>query len=478
MLCLEFIISNLSIQSRTYLFRQSDKTLLTYCTSGVLLRMLTADPIASGITHIIMDEIHERETNTDYLLIALRECLKKRRDLKVILMSATIEGNMALFVNYFEKYKVDVIRIEARSFDVKIFHLEQILAMSAYEPPINTAFLAPIDFDADDWEVELQAIREEEKGPPANTMPPEAAPPVMTLGGQVSLLPYVDNGDPIMCDPNQSYYHQDGMYYGTNNNTVRNASGEWMSGDYLTSDGDLIPAQQMNQFFNLVGAPDTRPMVIDIRPESPLSVYIDGVKYTTNPNQPQDVLMKQQLDRGSMPNCHVRVECTRPVKPGTLQPHMINKTIAALATAPQLPETPISPHSPLTPNTPSSSKSGLGRLGPSNGGFGFGFGEKHTFSLKLEKKFREEMKYTISERPIYYHPNVLPKVAEIDFSKLRFAEKYEMFYGCEYEHSINHHLVDHVVKYLADSPVFGTILVFLPGYDDIQEMTARVAVFP
>ncbi|KAK6060574.1 r3H domain protein [Cooperia oncophora] len=81
--------------------RTSPQTVLTYCTSGVLLRMLTQDDAARDISHIILDEIHEREQNTDYLLIALKQALKKRNDLKVILMSATMEGNLKLFTKYF-----------------------------------------------------------------------------------------------------------------------------------------------------------------------------------------------------------------------------------------------------------------------------------------------------------------------------------------------------------------------------------------
>ncbi|KAF1764345.1 hypothetical protein GCK72_004292 [Caenorhabditis remanei] len=114
--------------------RKSEATLLTYCTTGVLLRMLTSDPLASNITHIIMDEIHEREINTDYLLIAVRECLKRRTDLKVILMSATIEGNMKLFTEYFQHLNVGIIKMESRTFDVKTYHIEHILAMTGYQP--------------------------------------------------------------------------------------------------------------------------------------------------------------------------------------------------------------------------------------------------------------------------------------------------------------------------------------------------------
>lgn len=45
--------------------------------------MLTVDELAKDVSHIILDEIHEREQNTDYLLIALKQALKKRNDLKV-----------------------------------------------------------------------------------------------------------------------------------------------------------------------------------------------------------------------------------------------------------------------------------------------------------------------------------------------------------------------------------------------------------
>uniref|UniRef100_A0A8R1DZZ7 Probable ATP-dependent RNA helicase spindle-E n=1 Tax=Caenorhabditis japonica TaxID=281687 RepID=A0A8R1DZZ7_CAEJA len=122
----------------------SERTVLTYCTTGVLLRTLTANPNASGITHIVVDEIHEREINTDYLLIALRECLKRRNYLKLVLMSATIEGNMGLFEKYFCNQSVDIIRMESKLFDVKVFYLDQILAMCGYEPPVSPNFFAPL----------------------------------------------------------------------------------------------------------------------------------------------------------------------------------------------------------------------------------------------------------------------------------------------------------------------------------------------
>jgi HrpA-like RNA helicase len=51
------------------------------------------------VSHIFVDEIHERDLNTDFLLIILRELLKKRPELKLILMSATLDAT--LFSSYF-----------------------------------------------------------------------------------------------------------------------------------------------------------------------------------------------------------------------------------------------------------------------------------------------------------------------------------------------------------------------------------------
>ncbi|XP_026676469.1 3'-5' RNA helicase YTHDC2-like [Diaphorina citri] len=82
--------------------RSSGKTVLTYCTNGVLIRTLMgADSasIISTITHLIIDEVHERDRSTDFLLIALKELLLQCRNLRLILMSATVDTD--LFSKYF-----------------------------------------------------------------------------------------------------------------------------------------------------------------------------------------------------------------------------------------------------------------------------------------------------------------------------------------------------------------------------------------
>ena len=57
------------------------------------------DPYLTGVSHLLVDEIHERGMNEDFLLIILRDLLPRRPDLRLVLMSATI--NADLFSNYF-----------------------------------------------------------------------------------------------------------------------------------------------------------------------------------------------------------------------------------------------------------------------------------------------------------------------------------------------------------------------------------------
>mmetsp|Transcript_4670 Transcript_4670/g.18641 ORF Transcript_4670/g.18641 Transcript_4670/m.18641 type:complete len:767 (-) Transcript_4670:387-2687(-) len=68
-------------------------TRLMFCTTGILLRRLQDDPMIQNVTHVIVDEVHERTLDGDFLLVLLKELLPKRPELKVILMSATIDAD-------------------------------------------------------------------------------------------------------------------------------------------------------------------------------------------------------------------------------------------------------------------------------------------------------------------------------------------------------------------------------------------------
>ncbi|XP_066911197.1 3'-5' RNA helicase YTHDC2-like [Clytia hemisphaerica] len=82
----------------------------------------------SNLTHIIVDEIHERDCLSDYLLISLRDILKSYKKLKVILMSAAL--NVDLFTSYFGK--CPFIHVNGSTHDVKTFFLEDILKQTGY----------------------------------------------------------------------------------------------------------------------------------------------------------------------------------------------------------------------------------------------------------------------------------------------------------------------------------------------------------
>lgn len=70
---------------------KSSRTKLLFCTTGVILRRLIEDPLLKGISHVVVDEVHERQWQIDVLLISLRTLLQGRRpDLKVILVSCDV----------------------------------------------------------------------------------------------------------------------------------------------------------------------------------------------------------------------------------------------------------------------------------------------------------------------------------------------------------------------------------------------------
>jgi HrpA-like RNA helicase len=58
----------------------------------------------SGTSHIILDEIHERSLHSDFLMIILKDLIRRRPDLKLILMSATL--NAEQFCSYFGSYGI------------------------------------------------------------------------------------------------------------------------------------------------------------------------------------------------------------------------------------------------------------------------------------------------------------------------------------------------------------------------------------
>lgn len=111
-----------------------------FCTNGVLLRVLVskgtgrlkaASPkvpekdAVSDITHIIVDEIHERDRYSDFLLAILRDMLPSYPRLRLVLMSATLDAER--FSEYFGGSPI--IRVPGFTYPVQSFYLEDVLTL-------------------------------------------------------------------------------------------------------------------------------------------------------------------------------------------------------------------------------------------------------------------------------------------------------------------------------------------------------------
>ncbi|KAL5233320.1 hypothetical protein ACI65C_000730 [Semiaphis heraclei] len=104
---------------------------ILFCTVEILIRKLKTGLF--GVTHVIVDEIHERRADCELLLIILKDMVKKYIDLKVILMSAN--ANLNVFSTYFNN--CPVIDVEGNCYPVKDFYLEDIVQMLNYKPSIE-----------------------------------------------------------------------------------------------------------------------------------------------------------------------------------------------------------------------------------------------------------------------------------------------------------------------------------------------------
>lgn len=106
----------------------SENTQLVFVTPGVLLRKLLIDPDLEEFSHVIIDEAHERDRFTEFLLILLRDMCARRHSMRLVLMSATMHTDKLR--NYFGD--IPQINVGGSVFPVQEFFLEHVLKFTDY----------------------------------------------------------------------------------------------------------------------------------------------------------------------------------------------------------------------------------------------------------------------------------------------------------------------------------------------------------
>lgn len=136
-------------------------TRITFVTTGVLLRRLQSSGESSqdmlsalaDVSHVVVDEVHERSLDTDFLLVLLRDVLKKRKSLKVILMSATLDA--AAFEEYFGGPSVvGKVQIPGRTFPVEDYYLDDIIRLTGLISGSNV-----VSHEEEDWDAETSVAK-------------------------------------------------------------------------------------------------------------------------------------------------------------------------------------------------------------------------------------------------------------------------------------------------------------------------------
>lgn len=99
----------------------SSKTILKYMTDGMLLREAMTDNRLEKYSVVMLDEAHERTLNTDIIMGLLKEICRKRPDLRVVIMSATLDAEK--FQAYFDG--APLLKVSGRAYPVEVFYTTQ-----------------------------------------------------------------------------------------------------------------------------------------------------------------------------------------------------------------------------------------------------------------------------------------------------------------------------------------------------------------
>ncbi|DAZ98685.1 TPA: hypothetical protein N0F65_008811 [Lagenidium giganteum] len=109
----------------------SSKTRITYVTTGYMVERLIHDPEAlSTITHLVLDEVHERSMDVDFLLLLLHLSLHRHANVRLVIMSATMDARV-LFKYFSKSLATKLVTkkplfVGTKLFPVKDIHFEEL----------------------------------------------------------------------------------------------------------------------------------------------------------------------------------------------------------------------------------------------------------------------------------------------------------------------------------------------------------------
>ncbi|MGE3389101.1 MAG: ATP-dependent RNA helicase HrpA [Gammaproteobacteria bacterium] len=122
-------------------------TRLKVMTDGILLQEISRDPSLRAYDVLIIDEVHERSLNIDFLLGYLRNLLPRRPELRVILMSATVEAER--FQTFFGD--AGIVEIPGAAHPVEIRYRPPESAEDASAAMVEALVAAVRELDAEAW---------------------------------------------------------------------------------------------------------------------------------------------------------------------------------------------------------------------------------------------------------------------------------------------------------------------------------------
>lgn len=106
-------------------------TKIKFMTEGILMREMMADPLLRSYSVIMLDEVHERTLFTDILMGLLKKILRKQRNLRLIIASATIDAeHLCNFFNHNSSKSKDkdtavIMSVEGRLYPVEVYYLKE-----------------------------------------------------------------------------------------------------------------------------------------------------------------------------------------------------------------------------------------------------------------------------------------------------------------------------------------------------------------